>query len=887
MSLTNTADSQTHYLEDYRVPDFLCDALFLHFDLQEDHTTVHSVMHLRRNEAAKNPQAALVLNGEAMELQTLLLNGSPIAADHYQVDKESLTVSQLPESFILETIVLIKPHENLALSGLYKSRNNYCTQCESHGFRRITYFMDRPDVMTKFTVTISADKAKYPLLLSNGNLIEDKDWGDGRHWVKWEDPSLKPSYLFALVAGDFDLLQDHFITQSGRKVDLRVFVEKGNLDQADYSMASLKNAMRWDEQTFKCEYDLDIYMIVAVSDFNMGAMENKGLNIFNDKYILAKPETATDEDYVLIESVIGHEYFHNWSGNRVTVRDWFQITLKEGLTIFRDQSFTTDHTLGDVKRIQDVNVIRNAQFVQDAGPMAHSIRPHAYIEINNFYTVTVYNKGSEVIRMQQTLLGKEKFRQAMETYFHRFDGMAVTTEDFVGVMAEVGQIDLTQFKRWYEQAGTPTLSFSDTYDGASQTYTLRVNQATPPTPGQSEKLPFHIPILLGLLDSSGQDMPLQLAGEVNALGTQRVLNLKEVDQSFVFVNLKQKPVPSLMRNFSAPVKINYPYTEAEFIFLMTHDSDGFNRWDACQQYFIRTILALIDDYQKAKTLSLSTIFIDAVAAVLRDASLDNLLKAEMLTLPGISYLIECLAIADIEAIHQVREFIKKQLATNLFVDWQTCYAKNQLPGTYEFSHAAMGHRRMSNLALQYLLLDTDRGQSSLAVQQYETANNLTDRLGALEALNAIEGDERKQVLAAFYDRYQGQHLVIDKWFRLQAMAPLSSTLQQVENLLKHPAFDMKNPNKLRALVGSFASLNPLCFHAADGKGYEFLANTVMEIDKFNPQVAARLIEPLIRWRKFDIKRQSLMKACLEAVANHPSLSKDVGEIVLKSLKESH
>ncbi len=877
--------SPTHYLDDYRVPDFLCDALYLHFDLQEDHTSVHGVMHLRRNQAAKNPSGELVLNGELMALQALMLDGTPIPDDQYQVDAEHLTVKGLPDRCILETIVVIKPHENLALSGLYKSRSNYCTQCESHGFRRITYFMDRPDVMTQFTVTISADRQKYPMLLSNGNLIEDRDLGNGRHWVKWEDPSLKPSYLFALVAGDFDCLQDNFKTQSGRNVDLRVYVEKGNLDQATYAMTSLKNAMRWDEQTFSCEYDLDMYMIVAVSDFNMGAMENKGLNIFNDKYILAKPDTATDEDYVLIESVIGHEYFHNWSGNRVTVRDWFQITLKEGLTIFRDQSFTADHTMGDVKRLHDVNVIRNAQFVQDAGPMAHPIRPHSYIEVNNFYTVTVYNKGSEVIRMQQTLLGKEKFREAMEEYFRRFDGKAVTTDDFVAVMSEVGQVDLTQFMRWYEQAGTPNVNVSDAFDAAAQTYTLTVKQSTAPTPGQKEKLPFHIPLTMGLLNSAGQELPLQLQGESRPQGAQRVLDVKDYEQSYVFVNINEKPVPSLLRNFSAPVKLHYPYSDEEFVFLMTHDTDGFNRWDACQQFVTGIILKLVDDYQCDRALYLSELFIAAFGHVLRNPDLDELLKSEMLVLPGISYLIECMAVADVEAVHHVREFIKKQLATRWHSEWRICYDENRQPGEFTFSREAMGKRRLRNLALHYVLLAGEEGSLDLAVAHYNEANNLTDRLGALEALNSFDATERDQVLAAFYDRYQKQHLVIDKWFRLQAMAPLQDTLLHVKNLLIHPAFDLKNPNKARALIGSFASANPLCFHAPNGLGYEFLVENVLEIDRFNPQVAARLIEPLIRWRKFDTKRQVLMKSGLEAIAAHPSLSKDVGEIVSKSLMD--
>jgi aminopeptidase N len=885
LTMTNTTETHTHYLEDYQVPDFLCDALYLHVDLHEDQTSVHGVLHLRRNPAAKNTQTPLVLNGESMVLESLLLDGTPLSSDLYQVNQDSLTVQKLPQTFILETMVKIKPQENLALSGLYKSRNNYCTQCESHGFRRISYFLDRPDVMTKFTVTISADKKKYPILLSNGNLVEQRDLGQGRHWVKWEDPSLKPSYLFALVAGDFDCLEDQYTTLSGRKVDLRLYVEKGNVDQASYALASLKNAMKWDEQTFGCEYDLDIYMIVAVSDFNMGAMENKGLNIFNDKYILAKPDTATDDDYVLIESVIGHEYFHNWSGNRVTVRDWFQITLKEGLTIFRDQSFTTDHTLGDVKRIQDVNVIRNAQFAQDAGPMAHSIRPHSYIEVNNFYTVTVYNKGSEVIRMQQTLLGKEKFRTALKTYFQRYDGNAVTTEEFVGIMAEVGEVDLSQFKRWYEQAGTPTLTFQDSYDANTQTYTLRIQQSTPPTPGQPTKLPFHIPVSMGLLNRDGKDMDLQLKGEVAPGGSTRVLNLKEEEQTFEFINVQQKPLPSLLRNFSAPVKIQYPYTEEEYIFLMQHDSDGFNRWDACQQYLSQKIIALVKDYQQDKPLFVSDAFTSAVRTLLNDLLCDNLLKAEMLLLPAIPYLIECLEVADVEAIYQVREFIKKHLATQLSAEWKACYQENRLAGSYEFSRLSMGHRRLKNLALQYLLLDTRENHLSWAVEHYQSANNLTDRLGALEALNSIEGPERNQILASFYQHYQGQHLVIDKWFRIQAMAPLSSTLDRVKNLLEHPDFDIKNPNKARALIGSFASANPLCFHASDGKGYEFLAKNIINIDKFNPQVAARLVEPLIRWRKFDINRRSLMKDSLEMIAKSPVLSKDVAEIVMKSLKD--
>lgn len=858
-------------LKDYQVPDFKCDALYLHFELEEHYTHVNAVMHLRRNPDSGSASAPLVLHGENMQLRRVLLDGHQLQESQYAVTDETLTVTSVPEQFVLETEVLINPHENLALSGLYKSRGNYCTQCESQGFRRITYFMDRPDVMTYFTVTISADKQKYPILLSNGNLIEEKDLDRGRHWVKWHDPSLKPSYLFALVAGDLDLLQDSFTTMSGRNIDLRIYVESGNREKSYYAMESLKNAMRWDEQTFGREYDLDIYMIVAVSDFNMGAMENKGLNIFNDKYILAMPDTATDEDYVFIESVIGHEYFHNWSGNRVTVRDWFQITLKEGLTIFRDQSFTADHTLGDVKRIQDVNVLRNVQFPQDAGPMAHSVRPQSYVEINNFYTVTVYNKGSEVIRMQQTLLGKDKFRLAMDEYFRRFDGKAVTTDDFVGVMSEVGRIDLTQFKRWYEQAGTPTLMVTDHYDAAAQKYTLTIQQSTPPTPDQPTKLPFQIPFAVGLLYQNGAE----------AFET-KVLNLTEAQQSFEFADISSKPIPSLLRNFSAPVKVVYPYSDEELFYLMLHDSDGFNRWDAGQRLATGLIMELIQFYQEDKTLISRETFVKAYQQLVADQGLDHHLKAEMLSLPAISYLTELMGVADIDAIYNVREFIKNDLANALATQWQACYQLHALTGSYAFNRYNMGHRRMRNIALGFMMAQSNPARD-IAVAHYQQANNLTDRIGALMALNDTESTEREAVLAAFYERYQNDSLVLDKWFRIQAIAPLPGTLAKVKELLAHPAFSLKNPNKVRALIGSFAMANPVCFHAKDGSGYDFLISQVLAIDAFNPQTAARLIEPLISYKKYDKSRSELMKKALEKVQSHGKLSKDVHEIVVKSL----
>lgn len=859
-------------LEDYKVPTYLIDEVFLHFELQPEFTTVRTVSKVRHNPDAGNSNPPLVLDGEKMVLKSVLIDGVTLNDTQYSVDEHSLTIPNVPHEFTLETIVEIKPHENTALTGLYQSRGNYCTQCESHGFRRITYFLDRPDVMTRFTTTITADKDRYPLLLSNGNLVEEKELDGNRRWVKWEDPSLKPSYLFALVAGDYDCLDDTFTTMSGRKVALKVYVEKGNLDQSHFAMGALKRSMKWDEETFGCEYDLDIYMIVAVSDFNMGAMENKGLNIFNDKYILARPDTATDDDYVNIESVIGHEYFHNWSGNRVTVRDWFQITLKEGLTIFRDQSFTADMTSKAVKRIRDVNVIRSAQFAQDAGPMAHPIRPRSYIEINNFYTVTVYNKGSEVIRMMSTLLGPEKFTQAMKTYFSRFDGRAVTTEDFVDVMEETYGKDLSQFRLWYEQAGTPHLDVTSEYDESEKRFTLQVKQSCSPTPDQPTKAPFFIPFSVGLLSSDGSDMVLDDTG-----ATTKVLLVSENEQSFVFENIEEEPIPSLLRNFSAPVKVNYEYNDDDFVFLMTHDSDNFNRWDAGQQLAIKIIFDLIQDYHAGDELHLDSAFIDAFSDVLSNKDLKKLFIAEMLSLPSPSYLMELMLVADVEAIHHVRQFIKNTIAEELSDQLWDVYHDNQGDD--------MGERRLKNLALWYLSHSEDSDALQAALQQYQSASNLTDKIGALSALNDIECQERQQVLEQFYHDYQSNHLVLDKWFTIQAMSTLPTALSNVKSLLQHVAFDLKNPNKLRSLVGGFVSGNYLRFHESDGSGYQFLAEQVKNIDAFNPQVAARLIEPLIRWRKFDENRQGLMKQQLEMIANSGGLSKDVYEIVTKSLKD--
>lgn len=870
------------FLKDYTPSNYLIEHVFLHFDLHTEYTIVKTIIKFYANPAADSNNT-LTLVGEELQLRRVAIDGKTLEPDQYDAKDHHLIIPNVPDKFTFETEVLIKPAENKALSGLYQSKQNYCTQCEAQGFRRITYFLDRPDVMTRFTTAISADRIQYPVLLSNGNLVDTKDLEDNRHWVMWEDPSLKPSYLFALVAGDYDWIEDTFTTMSGKKVLLRVYVEKGNVSKADYAMASLKRAMKWDEDTYGREYDLDMYMIVAVSDFNMGAMENKGLNIFNDVYILANPDMATDDDYVNIESVIGHEYFHNWSGNRVTVRDWFQITLKEGLTIFRDQGFTADMTSHAVKRIKDVNVIRNAQFQQDAGPMAHPIRPESYIEVNNFYTVTVYNKGSEVIRMMQTLLGNETFRKAMTLYFTRNDGKAVTTEDFVQAMEDASDLDLKQFRLWYGQAGTPHVEASGKYDPQQQTYTLTLKQTTSGSPGQPHKKNFLIPIRMALLNDKGEELALKIKNEKDDSGVkEKVIRLSESEQSFIFTDIKEKPLPSLLRNFSAPVRLHFPYTEEQLIFLMAHDPDGFNSWDAGQQLATKIIINEVNHYEKDKQIRLDDKFIDAFRQNLTNDKIDKLLIAEMLTLPSEGYILELMPQADIEAIYRVRHNIRVQLASVLKKDFLDVYHQNQSQ-TFSLDKAAMGKRRLKNLALAYLLLLDDQEMIDLAVKQYSSSNNLTDRVGVLAPLTHLDIPERKQIFDDFYQHWQKENLVVDKWFSLQAISTLPSAFENIKALMAHPSFDITNPNKTRAVLGTFTRLNYLRFHDKSGIAYAFLADQVLTIDAFNPQLAARMIEPLIRWRAYDKERQKLMKTELERIAKVPKLSNDVYEMVTKSL----
>ena len=701
---------KTIYLKDYQRPDFYIDHVDLVFELEEERTRVLSTLHVRRNQ--HSDACSLILMGECLELGEVKIDGELLSANSYQITDVDMMIDAVPDSFSLQIETFIKPQENFSLEGLYKSSGNYCTQCEAEGFRKITYFLDRPDVMALYTTTIIADRDKYPVLLSNGNPVEAGELENNRHWAKWHDPFRKPSYLFALVAGDLSYISDHFITSSGRNVQCRIYVQHHNIDQCDYAMASLKRSMKWDEENYGREYDLDVYNIVAVDDFNMGAMENKGLNVFNSKYVLAKQDTATDTDFINIEGVIGHEYFHNWSGNRVTCRDWFQLTLKEGLTVFRDQQFTADMNAAAPKRIDDVNILRTAQFAEDAGPMAHPIQPSSYQEINNFYTVTVYNKGAEIIRMIHTLLGSDNFRKGMDLYFERHDGQAVTTEEFVSAMEDASKVNLAQFRRWYQQAGTPEVTVTEEYDSAEKVYRLTLSQKTPATPGQDEKLPFHLPVKLSLLDSSGGTLSLEDGDD------STVLNFLDEEQTFNFENIEQKPVLSILQGYSAPVKLHFERDDEELAFCMAHESDDFNRWEAGQQLSTRLLLAMVQKINagRADELSLPDYYIEACRKTLNHQSLDKALIARALTLPSLTYIGEMMPVIDVDAIHQAREFTCSHLAESLKDDFLQCYQANS-QDEYSLSPASMGERFLQGQALDYLMYLVGVGEI-LALEQY-------------------------------------------------------------------------------------------------------------------------------------------------------------------------
>src|SRR3989338_8572383 len=875
------------YLKDYQAPDYLIDETHLTFELFEDHTLVHAQLVMRSNPAAGSGLPPLVLDGQQLELLSVALDDRELSAGDYQLSDSHLTLQPTSASFVIDSSVRIHPESNTALEGLYKSSGMFCTQCEAEGFRKITYYLDRPDVMSKFTTTLNAAQHDYPVLLSNGNPIASGSDEGGRHWATWEDPFMKPAYLFALVAGDLWCVEDSFTTMSKRDVALRIYVEPENIDKCQHAMDSLKKSMTWDEEVYGREYDLDIFMIVAVNDFNMGAMENKGLNIFNSSCVLAKAETATDAAHQRVEAVVAHEYFHNWSGNRVTCRDWFQLSLKEGFTVFRDAEFSADMHSRTVKRIEDVAYLRTHQFAEDAGPMAHPVRPDAFMEISNFYTLTVYEKGSEVVRMIRPLVGAEGFRKGSDLYFARHDGQAVTCDDFIRSMEEANGIDLTQFKRWYSQAGTPRLEITESYDAAANSYRLHFRQSCPATPGQAEKLPFVIPVELALLDAQGRELPLQLVSENVALGTSSVLQITEAEQAFTFVNLAEKPLPSLLRGFSAPIKLSFPYSRDQLMFLMQHDSDGFNRWEAGQQLSVQVLQEMIGQHQRGEPLVLDQRLVEAYRTLLADDSLDQAMVAEMLSLPGEAYLTEISAVADVEAIHAAREFARTQLSDALFdLLWQR-YQRNRevsRASTYVAEAEHFARRSLQNIALSYLMLSGKAEVLAACLEQFENADNMTERLTALAVLvNSPFEAEKATALASFADFFKDNPLVMDQWFSVQAACALPGALQRVEQLMQHPAFTLKNPNKVRSLIGAFAGQTLLGFHQADGSGYRFLADQVITLNALNPQIASRLLAPLTRWAKYGSARQAQMKEQLQRILAAGELSSDVYEVVSKSL----
>ncbi|MCS3602434.1 aminopeptidase N [Buttiauxella sp. BIGb0471] len=868
-----TQQPQAKYRHDYRAPDYTITDIDLTFDLDATKTLVTAISQITRQGAADAP---LRLDGEDLTLVSIDVNGA--AWEDYRQEEGALIIESLPEAFTLTIVNEISPATNTALEGLYLSGDALCTQCEAEGFRHITWYLDRPDVLARFTTKIIADKSKYPFLLSNGNRIAEGELDNGHHWVQWQDPFPKPCYLFALVAGDFDVLRDTFKTRSGRDVALELFVDRGNLDRASWAMTSLKASMKWDETRFGLEYDLDIYMIVAVDFFNMGAMENKGLNVFNSKYVLARAETATDKDYLDIERVIGHEYFHNWTGNRVTCRDWFQLSLKEGLTVFRDQEFSSDLGSRAVNRIQNVRTMRAAQFAEDASPMAHPIRPDKVIEMNNFYTLTVYEKGSEVIRMLHTLLGEENFQKGMQLYFERHDGSAATCDDFVQAMEDASNVDLSHFRRWYSQAGTPVVTVRDDYDPETELYTLTISQHTPPTAEQQEKHPLHIPFDIELYDNEGKVIPLQKNGHP----IHHVLNVTQAEQTFVFDNVYFQPVPSLLREFSAPVKLEYKWSDQQLTFLMRHARNDFSRWDAAQSLLATYIKLNVNRSQQGQPLSLPLHVADAFRAILLDEKIDPALAAEILTLPSQNEIAELFQKIDPQAIAAVHEALTRTLANELADEFLAVYNANKLDA-YRVEHADIGKRALRNTCLRYLAFGEQNLAEQLVRNQYQSADNMTDSIAALAASVAAQLPCRAELMAAFDEKWHQDGLVMDKWFVLQATSPAADTLSKVRELLNHRSFSMSNPNRVRSLIGAFAAANPSAFHALDGSGYQFMVEMLSELNHRNPQVASRLIEPLIRLKRYDEKRQDMMRAALEQLKGLENLSGDLFEKISKAL----
>ena len=873
------------FLSDYQPPEFLVDSINLFFDIQVDKTIVIATSMMRRNPASRGKKP-LVLNGADLKLISVSIDSRQLGTKDYVISDEQLTIANTPDEFMVSIETEIDPAHNTHLEGLYASGPMLCTQCEAEGFRRITYYPDRPDVMAKFTTTIEADKAKYPVLLSNGNLMLSEVVEGGRHRLTWQDPFPKPCYLFALVAGDLVKITDHFETASGRNVLLEIYCEAGKEDLLAHAMDSLKKSMKWDEVRFGREYDLDRFMIVATPYFNAGAMENKGLNIFNDAYVLGKPETATDRDLYNIESVVAHEYFHNWSGDRVTCRDWFQLSLKEGFTVFRDQEFSSDMHSPATERIANVRALRASQFTEDAGPMAHPVRPDSYITIDNFYTMTVYEKGSEVVRTLQMIFGRDGFRKGCDLYFSRHDGQAVTCDDFAAAIFDANperakSVDINQFKLWYSQAGTPRVTATTSYDEAAKTYRITLKQTVPLTPRQNDKKPMLIPILIGLLDSKRSDMPLKFAGSTNPPTKQKLLLLKQAEQSFVFENITEKPVPSFLRDFSAPVIMEYAYSDAELAFLAAHDTNPFNRWDALQKFAANELAKLIADAQQGKTFEISKAFLNAFGSVVHGAEDDAEFAALCLQLPGETELGQAMLRQgkkiDVDAIHTARDAMRIAIANEYREPFLQLYMERMKLNANAFDGKTMGERQLKNICLSYLGLLGENSFDEMAFAQAMNAKNMTDATAALGVLTHRDNPQRKEAFDAFYSKWQSNKLVLDKWFSLQAMADRTDVLKQVQMLMEHPSFDITNPNTVYAVIRTFVS-NLVYFHAKDGSGYRLLADVVLKLDGLNAQIAGRMLPPLIRMNDYDSVRANLMRNEITRILAKPELSKNVREV---------
>jgi len=880
LQMKKSTASKTVYRESYLPFAWSLEQVKLRFEIGDEETRVISELQIFRNPLAEQC-GEIELDGEQLELVSIQMDGGALSPGDYSLTARKLVVHNAPESCVLTIEVLLKPKENTTLEGLYPSAQFLLTQCEAEGFRKITYFPDRPDVMARYEVTITADLKRYPVLLSNGNPTGSGALDDGRHWVCWSDPHPKPSYLFALVAGDLAHIEDHFVSCNGRKVTLRIYVEHENIDRCEHAMESLLNAMKWDEDRFGLEYDLDIYNVVATNDFNMGAMENKSLNIFNSKYVLARPDTATDDDYIGIEGVIGHEYFHNWTGNRITCQDWFQLTLKEGLTVFRDQEFSSDMQSRAVKRIQDVRGLRTRQFIEDAGPMSHPIRPDKYIEINNFYTATVYQKGAEIIRMYHTLLGASGFQKGMNLYVERHDGQAVSCDDFLAAMEDANEADLKHFSLWYGQSGTPEVKVEADYDATRSRFTLHLSQRTQPTHDQKEKQALLIPFKVGLLSRAGEEYPLQLSGEDAPSGMSRLLLLDKESQSFTFENIPQMPVPSLLRDFSAPVKLHYKWSADDLSVLMAHDSDSFMRWEAAQLLAQGQVLSNVDRVNRGVPMELDDCLIDAFRKLLNDTSTDPALVAEAMMVPGEVYLSEQMDVVDVEGIHAARVFVKATLAAELMSFFQQRYKSLDSGTAYSKSPVSIARRSLKNTCLSYLM-ETECGEA-LAEAQLAASDNMTDTLAALHGLVWAGSSSAAVALSDFEQRWKADALVMDKWFAIQASRPGTDTLGVVQNLVEHPSFSITNPNKVYSLIGTFSMANPTGFHASGGAAYRFHADRIIELDSLNPQVASRMASAFNQWRRYDEPRQALMKTELERIVSVDGLSAGVFEIMSKAI----